>query len=495
MDTAPPPRPRLTGPTLFVLTILVGVTVAGGVFFVTNHPSPAQTTAPGPYSTETNQTGTQTGTAPPSERGVPPLPPSLLGNAPEIVAEYDNMPFAGEQGPYCWAGNATTVQAGTTAALGCHSAASPTEMSGLPTIAVYPNATLGFQFPEDIYVGFGGASFVSMTGLTLAASLFQSGSMSLVASNPSSISGFALGILPAGDYILKVNATWGHSYTVDYFGIQQIESVNFTEGSISISIGSPSVRMTSLTQPAGGSAPSSQGQTTVSGPDLETWPLTLTSPTVVRSVNLSSISVIRGDWVRFLPSFLPEVGPNGTEADMLLSGAVRPFVNNDISNVTMIIQASASGGSVGEVGLPLEGAGGAVVFHSLASGQDFETPTWGLSAADQTNFGGVSLIYDPPSPPANQSLPVVVSIAGLYEAGGAIVPLPSWLQFTVPQSSTNLSIAPYQPLEFAIGDYTATSAPLGGYTLVIEVQVGSASMTLFAPVEVGAPISMGGPAG
>ncbi len=483
----------MTSSTIFVLTVLVGVSVLGGLSLVTSRPSPAQTTVPGTYGVEANQTGTRTQAAPTPGNGVPPLPPSLLGTAPVIDAEYENMPFAGEQGSYCWAGNATTVQLGTTAAPTCYSAPSPTEMSGLPTIAVYPNATVGFQFPEDLYSGFSGASFVNMTGLALAAYLYQSGSMDLVTSNASAISGFALGALPAGDYVLKVNATWGRSFTVDYFGVQQIRSVDFAEGGITISVGSPSVQMASMSQPAGGSAPGSQGDMTVSGPDLETWPLTLTSPTLVRDVNLSSISVIKGDWVRFLPSFLPEVGPNGTEADMLLSGAVRPFVKNDISNVTMIIQATSRGGSIGEAGLPLEGAGGAAVFHSLAPGQDFETPTWGLSASNQTNFGVVSLIYDPPSAPANQSLPVTVSIAGLYQAGGAIVPLPSWLQFRVPSSSTNLSIAPYRPLEFAVGDYTSSSAPLGGYTLVIDIQVGGASMTLFTPVEVGAPIYAGGP--
>jgi hypothetical protein len=471
----------MTGSTVFVLTILVGVTVVGGIFAVTNHPAPAQTTAPGPYAADEDQT-TQNSTqaaVPIAAAGVPPLPSSLLGVAPEIDVYYDNMPFTGEQGSYCWAGNADTVQNDTSAPRTCQTVPSPAQMSGLPTIAVYPNATVSFTLPKDSYPGFGGGSFVDLNGMTLGAQLFDSGSMTLVKSTSSAVSGFPLGTLPVGDYILRVNATWGASYTVDYYGIQQIQSVDFSEGGITISIGSPAVQMNTI----------SGGGQTDSGPDLETWPLTLTSPTVVRDVNLSATSVISGDWIQFLPSYLPEVGPNGTQAEMLLNGAVRPFVDNDISNVTMIIQATGSGGATGEVGLPLEDAGGSIVFHSLASGQQFETPTWSVTQ-DQNLFAAVSLIYDPTGQASNQSLPVTVSIAGLYEGGGSIVPLPSWLQFSVPTSSTNLSIAPYDPLVFTITTSSAASAPIGGYTLVLDVQVGGVTLTLFAPVVVVAPIYM-----
>ena len=125
--------------------------------------------------------------------------------------------------------------------------------------------------------------------------------------------------LPAGDYVLSVNASYGLSYTLDYYGIKQIESANYSEGSIKISIGSPSVQMKTLSQ----NLPT--GSESVGFPGLEAWPLTISSASVVKDVNLSSISVISGDWVKFLPSYLPEVGPNGTEVNMLLAGAVKPL--------------------------------------------------------------------------------------------------------------------------------------------------------------------------
>jgi hypothetical protein len=150
-------------------------------------------------------------------------------------------------------------------------------------------------------------------------------------------------------------------------------------------------------------------------------------------------------------------------------------------------QATASGGSLGEVALPMEGQSSFVVLHSLATGQEFQGG--GISATPgQTNFGTESIIYDPASGGSNQSLPVTVSIAGFFGVNGSVLPQPPWLKFSVPGSSTNLSIRPYDPLYFAL-DMTATNAaPLGSYTLVVDVEVGGGGFTLFIPVEVNPPV-------
>jgi hypothetical protein len=480
LDALPTTHPHWTSATVFVLTMLVGTSIVGGLLLLSGHTNPVQTTVPGPYGAEGNQTETASGPGP-QVAGLSPLPAGLVGNVPAIKASYDNMPFSGEQGSYCWAGIATTNQSTTAAARACHTAAPPTETTGIPTITVYPNATIYLGSPDQ------------PSPTSLQATLFESGSMKLVKTNTSAMGGFALGLLPVGDYILMANASFGHSYTSDYYGIKQIGSVNYSEGSIKISIGSPSVEMATLTEPAGNKG--SAGEMTGSSVGLETWPLTLSSATVVSGVNLTSISVIDGDWVRFLPSYLPEVGPNGTRASMLLAGAVRPFVNNDVSNVSMIIQAMARGADFGEVALPLEGSGGSVVLHSLAPNQEFQTGNVMVFAANQTNFVGVSIIYDPQSGSINRSLPVTASIAGLYEANGSVVPPPPWLQFSVPQASTNLSITPYDPLYFALDYTTSSAAPLGAYTFVVDLQVGGGSLSLYMPVNVTPPIYAGGQAG
>jgi hypothetical protein len=456
--------------TVFVLTTLIGVGVIAGVSFASSHTNPTQTAVPGPYSAQGNETETA---APPGALTPAPLPAALVGSVPGIGVLYDNMPFWGELGSYCWAGIATTNQTTTASARTCVSNPMPADSSGLPTIAVYPNASISFEFSDQQYPN------------DLQASLFQSGSMKLVSANASAIGGLALGSLPTGDYVLSLNASFDRSFTSAYYGIKQIDSVNFSEGSIKISIGSPMVDHEGLSDSASG-GPS---ETFVG---LESWPLTISSPTVVRDVNLTAISVISGDWVRFFPSYLPEVGPNGTAVNMLLNGAVRPFVNNDISNVTMIIQATATGGSTGQVALPLEDPGSSIVLHSLAAGQEFEGAGMMVFAANQTNFGIESIIYDPPSAVGNQSLPVTVSIAGFYDANGTVVPQPSWLQFSAPPAG--LSITPYQPLYFPLPYQSTGAAPLGYYTLVVDVQVGSGSLSLFIPVSVNPPI-FAGPAG
>ena len=401
-----------------------------------------------------------------------PLPEGLVGQVPRIEVSYDNEPFSGFQGSYCWRGIATTVQTASTSALTCYAAALPDTSAGLPTIAVYPNATLSFQFPDQQYPQ------------SLTASLYRSGSMQPVQSNVSAASELALGLLPAGGYILSVHATYGQSFTSEYFGIQQIESANFHAGSIQIAIAGPNVQMEAFSQkdPSGGTSGTSF-------PGLETWPLTLSSATVQRDVNLSSISVIDGNWVRFIPSVVPEVGPNGTVVDMLLAGAVRPFVDNDISNVSMIIQATTGDGAFGEAALPLEGSAGPIVIHSLSPpSQQSEGPSWTVFAANQTNFGIYSMVYDPASGDSSQSLPVSASIVGFFNASGETGPQPSWLQFFMPQSSTNLSMTAYNPLYFEIG-YTSTSAaPLGTYTLVVDVNVGGQVVTIYTPVVVSPPI-------
>ena len=109
--------------------------------------------------------------------------------------------------------------------------------------------------------------------------------MKLIDTNASTLGGFALGSLPAGDYILSLNASYGRSFVLDYCGIKQIESANYSEGSISIAIGSPSVQMKTL------SMDFSSGSESVGFPGLEVWPLALSSASVVKDVNLRLRSV------------------------------------------------------------------------------------------------------------------------------------------------------------------------------------------------------------
>jgi len=319
----------------------------------------------------------------------------------------------------------------------------------------------------------------------LTASLFQSGSMDLVGSNSSAVNGFALGALPSGDYILRANASFGRSYTVDYFGIRQIESANYTEGSIRITIGSPTTQEASFTN----------GAESISGIESETWPLTLSSPSVITGVNLTSISIIDQAYVEFFPSYLPELGPSGATVSMLVAGAGAPssVYSSDGVNVSMIIQATATSGSTGEVGLPMVVSGtgaGFIVLHSLASRQEVVGSAMTIPQGGFPPFDTEAIIYDPPVA-TNQSLPITISITGLYNSNGSLLPPSASPLIYVLPSTLNQSLIPYEPLYFALyglTNGTTHTAPVGSYILVVDVQMGSASLTLFVPVQVIPPI-------
>jgi hypothetical protein len=350
-------------------------------------------------------------------------------------------------------------------------------LTSIPTFVVYPNALLSF----------GVSDWQNTQNIT--ASLFLSGSMKLVVTNASARNGFAMGSLPAGDYILIANATFGRSFTSDYFGIKQIESANYTEGNITISVG----LTPNQPDPSPGSTPSS-----ITGfPSLEEYPLTLSSPTVIEDVNLSSIGLISGNWIKFLPSFLPEVGPNGTEAEMLLAGetVLNPLSNLILNgnNNPLIIEATAGGANLGEVALPagpLENSNGFVVLRSMAPNQEF-LGSVAEDSVSQSNLDIQSIIYDPESGYVNQTLPVSLSIAGFLGENGQVLPQPSWLEFAVSEATANRSIIPYAPLYFALHFTAAGSAPAGLYTLVVDVEVGSINLTLFIPVDI-SPAAYGG---
>jgi hypothetical protein len=308
--------------------------------------------------------------------------------------------------------------------------------------------------------------------------------MRLVKSNGTVRAGFPFGQLLPGDYILSVNASYGRSYTSNYYGIKQIASANYSTGSIKIALGSPSVQTESF------------GRTTSSGyagatlARLETLSLNLSSSNAVRNVNLSSISVIDGTWVRFIPSYFSTIGPVGVPAKMLLAGSGEPAVKNDISNVSMIIQTKANGAVLGEMALPLEmdGTSGSAVLHSLAPVQEFLSGAWNLFSANQQIFGVETIILDETTN-STSAFPVAVSIAGLYEANGSLGPQPPWLRFTLPQSSSNLTISPSNPLDFQLNVDTTSDAPLGVYTVVVAFQIADEEFALLIPVEVGPPIS------
>ncbi len=150
-------------------------------------------------------------------------------------------------------------------------------------------------------------------------------------------------------------------------------------------------------------------------------PITVYAPTET-AVNLTSLTLNSGGWLKITPSYLPEVGPAGASATLYMVG-VGPTTNQHSSS--LFIGASGANGLTGCAVLPVESSMGLSVTNG-------EGPV-SLSGGGLPYI--VGLLYDPSTSTAavGSSLAISVSIAGVLEANGSVVPLPSWLQVNYPQ--------------------------------------------------------------
>ena len=376
---------------------------------------------------------------------------------PRILLYYDNEPFTGLAGSYCWPPPAWG------APTSCVDRASPA-VGSIPTIAVYPSPTVSFY---STFVG-------GLEGFTVM--VYRENPLSRV------FSGQVTGDLPlnvtSGNYLIGAYGSFGGADVSAYYNLTVVfgPSVRVDQG-ISIQLGSPAVHTGSL--PVGGGG-------TMSGVFWEDWPVTVRS-NLTTDVYLNATSVTSGTWVEFVPSHLTDVGPTGAEADMLLAGAVRPFVNNDISNETMIIEANGGGGLWGEVLLPIEGTGCVTPVRTASPAN--VTLTWPpanfLVVQNQTDFNWLTIVYDPGGVPSNGSLKGDFSLVGMVNES-QVSGLPSWLNLTLP--SPSLTMDAYVPEHLEIAVTASSDAPVGTYAFLLKaVYEGQASFYVI-PIMVWPPM-------
>ena len=173
-------------------------------------------------------------------------------------------------------------------------------------------------------------------------------------------------------------------------------------------------------------------------------PITVYAPKTT-AVNLTSLTVEQGGWLKILPSYLPAVGPQGANATLYMVD-VGPTTNQ--FNSSLFIGASGTDGLTGDAVIPVEGSIGPTV----------------ISGPGPISLSGgalpyiVTLIYDPSSVAVSApSLRVSISVAGILEQNGCVVPLPSWLNVSYPE----------QHIVFGNGTNAASTTTLGpGSTLV-----------------------------
>ena len=392
-----------------------------------------------------------------------PYPVYLPSTPPTGLLSYDNMPFEGLRGSYCW------PPSGAGARVQCVYA--PTlDSASFPVVAVYPRPNV--TFTSDFWRGIEGV-FIRLYSGSSSVPLFSG---EVTGYHPY---GFPLNFT-SGSYLLSVFDFYGGGAEVSsYYNLTTVAgpSVTIVDG-LKVQVGDPAVHYFSLSNP----------NYTVSGPSWEDWPVTVYSNTTT-GVDLSAASVIYGNRVEFVPSHLADVGPAGATTHMLIAGAVRPFVNNDISNVSLMVRASGEGGRLGEALIPMEGSGYITVLRSSTPSNATvggQQPFWATQG--QTDYGADSLVYDPGGAPSNSSLRVGLSIVGLVN-GTRVSGVPSWLSLGL--LAPTLTLEAYQPVFLRFSARAAANAPVGDYAFLVRYVFGGQAGYLVVPLEVMYPVTMG----
>jgi hypothetical protein len=187
-------------------------------------------------------------------------------------------------------------------------------------------------------------------------------------------------------------------------------------------------------------------------------------------------------WTWFDPATVTTDSGGVATSNFTLSGAVMPFVANDISNVTLPIEATAAGATV-SAGLPIEFEGGITVLQSPGPIPFPAGVGGGANNGAQTQM---SVVYSPPSSAqAPSPLQINMQVVGLYE-NGAVEPLPSDVQVSLNQSTIDLQ--PYSVAWLSI-DETNTLQPSNATTpqsvnYVFAVKETLGSSTYMEPLNV-----------
>ena len=203
------------------------------------------------------------------------------------------------------------------------------------------------------------------------------------------------------------------------------------ETGITVKVGTPQVQQVTI----------SYNRSNGGGSEGLGWlkiPITVYAPTIT-AVNLTSFSLYQGGWLKIVPSYFPDVGPQGANATLYMVGLTTTTNHNNTN--TLFIGGSGADGLTGDAAFSVQQTQNVTVVtgHAPIS----------VASAEYGSPGIVGLLYNPPSG-LSSSLTVSVTVAGVLE-NGSVVPLPSWL---------NLSY-PYQKIVFGNGSTTIVTTTLG----------------------------------
>ncbi|MGI0026143.1 MAG: hypothetical protein ACREA4_13490, partial [Nitrososphaera sp.] len=202
-----------------------------------------------------------------------------------------------------------------------------------------------------------------------------------------------------------------------------------------------------------------------------------------RDIKLNVENVPKGMWVKLVPQQL-NVGTSGSSVRMIVAGGGLPFASPTPDIQSLIIQAESGDErtTIGDLSVRTD----IPTLTILNSPEPIEFPEK-IDVSGGSSFRVFGAVYDPDEP--SNSMSVNLSVLGLLH-DGKIVPLPSWLEVDILDSSFSLNDS--QPYYFVIRAIrTSESAPLGMHTVVIEEIIDGQRFTQNLQIRVMEPTRLG----
>ena len=197
---------------------------------------------------------------------------------------------------------------------------------------------------------------------------------------------------------------------------------------------------------------------------------------------MSAPDMPAGKYVRFIPDEVVAT-PNGTMLKMVSAGIVKPGAPNALFTPVVTIVAQSSDGDKAADYIPIAEIQNLTVIHSP---KPIEF-TGNFGGNGDTGFGIYGVVYDPVNYTSNP-LQVKLSVLGM-ENGTKIIPMPSWLSVSIPESSFGL--APTVPYYFTL-NFSSDNAPLGTYPVAIKEDMGDSSFVQDVMIKIYNPPVYGG---
>ena len=289
---------------------------------------------------------------------------------------------------------------------------------------------------------------------------------------------------------------------------QEVVAASPPGAGVTVSVGYPSWQQACYTF----SGPNGSGSG-VSFVSYEVFPITVSAPpnttvTLQAGRAIPTLLQMTQDgvrnttiWTWFNPETVATNAAGIATANFTLVGAVMPFVTNDISNVSLPIQAEIPGGASASAGLPIEfdamSPGGVTILQT--PGPIIFGEASGAAGTNPMN-SFVTLVYSPSGGPETSSIQISLDVLGSYQ-NGSVGPMPAGVQLSFPQPSFELQPDSVFYLQVNLtNSLKPTSATLpenyANYTFAVQEKVGGNTFVepLAVSILLNPPVTFAGPA-